>query len=178
MSVLELVLGPLITLAIGLITIFSVGMAGRRREAEVQLNHAHHELTSERTDAARDRLFRQNRNGTQLIGDYGNDAHRAINDYFTLMYAVEAAAVAVNAFCSTKPLRYGVKYVRGVLPRGRAEFLAWHLKAIKSTVDTFRAGTLATRPQPIGISKLDDANVHATLKEHCDTLKRYGLLDP
>lgn len=172
---LQVASGPVVALIVGAVTIVVVGMAGRRREAEVQLNRAHHELTSERTDAARDRLFRQNRKDTELIPDYGRDASRPINDYFTLMYAVEASAVAVKAFCSTSSLKWR-NYLRGVLPRERAEFLAWHLEAVTQTIEIFRERARGKPRLPIGIAELDDTNVHAMLEKHYATLREYGLL--
>ncbi|GAB20613.1 hypothetical protein GOEFS_121_00150 [Gordonia effusa NBRC 100432] len=166
--------GPLTALMVGLATIVIVGMAGRRREAEVQLNNLHRELTSERTNAARDRLFRQMSKQTAPIDEYAKERReKAINDYFTLLYAVEYAAITVKAFCSKWPMWWGVKYFRGVLPRKRAEFLKWHLDAIKIAVNDFHKNY---GHKPLRLPELKDEDAFCRLQEHYETLSRRKLL--
>lgn len=175
-------LGPIL---IGVLAILVVGLAGRRRDAALQLIAAHSELTNERTNGARGRLFRIMR-GEDHMEVYAHlrspdRGHREdndpppleIDDYFVLLYAIEAAATAVDVACQRwghDRLQRIAQPIRGVLPKKRARYLKWHLDATMQTVTKWR-GTAARTGQ------LDDSGAFEQLQEHCTTLHHYGLLD-
>ena len=178
--------GPIVAL----LAIFVVGLAGRRRDSAVQLIDAHSELTSTRVNGARGRLFQvanpKQTGGRSLAEIYGKDPNPAdqaksdaelrtlqIDDYFTLLYAIEAVATAVDTACMKRcggVQRY-VQYLRGVLPKKRAEYLGWHVDAIMGTVSKWRAKfNDAHKGKPV-----EDSDAYDTFREQCEKLREYGL---
>lgn len=174
-------IGPLLGFLIGLLTILVVGLAGRRRDAALQLIGAHRELTSDRTNGARGRLFRIIRREVDPAQVYpnevparrGNPSVSEIDDYFVLLYAIEAAATAVDVACQRcgpDCWQRAAQLVRGVLPKKRAHYLKWHVVAIMETVTKWRETAVRS-------GQLDDSRAYHHLREHCEALHRYGLLE-
>lgn len=141
-------IGPLLGFLIGLLTILVVGLAGRRRDAALQLIGAHRELTSDRTNGARGRLYRINKRedhaqvyANEVPARRGNPSASEIDDYFVLVYAIEAAATAVDVACQrcgSDWWQRAAQLVRGVLPKTRAHYLEWHVVAIMKSVTAWR----------------------------------------
>lgn len=175
-------IGPLLGFLIGLLTILVVGLAGRRRDAALQLIGAHRELTSDRTNGARGRLFRITRREEDPAQVYpnevpparrGNPSVSEIDDYFVLLYAIEAVATAVDVACQRCGPDWwqrAAQLVRGVLPKKRAHYLKWHVGAIMETVTNWRETAVLSE-------QLDDSRAYQHLREHCEALHRYGLLE-
>lgn len=173
-------IGPLLGFLIGLLTILVVGLAGRRRDAALQLIGAHRELTSDRTNGARGRLYRIN-DGEDPAQVYANEvpARRGnlsalqIDDYFVLVYAIEAAGTAVEVACQRRGPDWwqtAAQLVRGGLPKARAQSLRWHVGAIMETV-------LRWRETAVRGGELKDSGAFESLREHCVNLRRYALLE-
>lgn len=160
---------------IGIATILIVGLAGRRRDAALQLIEAHRDLTSERANGARGRLFRIRRGDSpeQVYPGAADSKAGEIDDYFVLVYAIESVATAVTVACQRHGPHGGqvcMQFFRGVLPKRRAKYLGWHVDAIIDTIDDWR------NEHVTDAYDLKDAGVYEQLVEHCKTLRDYGLL--
>ena len=160
---------------IGIATILIVGLAGRRRDAALQLIEAHRDLTSERANGARWRLFRIRRGDSpeQVYPGAADSKAGEIDDYFVLVYAIESVTTAVATACQrsgSDHVQRCLQLFRGVLPKERAHYLAWHVAAITDTITAWRNW------RDSDAHDLKDAGVYKQLVEHCNTLGDYGLL--